>query len=255
MKKIFSLVFIFLIFGFLFSSNQSIKLLKIYDGDTILISLNGKQERIRFTGINTPEIDHPKYHKKGEFFGPEAKRHLNKILRKHKISRLEFDVNKRDKYHRMLAYIFLDNGKMLNELMVEDGFAYVYNFPPNVKYTAVFNSAEAYAKRKHLGIWKNKIKTISANNLKKLYKNIGKYVEVKGYVTSTYKSKKAIYLNFGKNYKKDFTAVIFKNCWNLFKENPDSFFKYKKLKITGKLSNYNGPEIIVSNLNQIKLIK
>ena len=138
MKKIFSFVIIFLIFGFLFSSNQSIKLLKIYDGDTILISLNGKQEKIRFTGINTPEIDHPKYHKKGEFFGPEAKRHLSKILTKHKISRLEFDVNKRDKYHRMLAYIFLDNGKMLNELMVEDGFAYVYNFPPNVKYMAVF---------------------------------------------------------------------------------------------------------------------
>ncbi len=255
MKKIIFLFLIFHIFGFLFPTGQNIKLLKIYDGDTILVSFNGKPEKIRFTGINTPEIDHPKYHKKGEYFGEEAKTHLKDILEKHKISRLEFDVDKRDKYHRLLAYIFLENGKMLNELMVEDGYAFAYNFPPNTKYKRLFDNAQSYAIRKHLGLWKKRIKRISANNLKKLYKNLGKYVEVVGYVTDTYKSKKAIYLNFGKNYKKDFTAVIFKNCWNLFKQNPASFYKYKKVKISGKLNKYNGPEIIISNENQIKLIK
>ena len=253
MRKTPFILLILLIFGFLFSANQSIKLLKIYDGDTILISLNGKQERIRFTGINTPEIAHPRYHKIGEFFGKEAKNHLKRILKKHQIIRLEFDVNKRDKYQRLLAYIFLDNGKMLNELMVEDGYAYTYNFPPNIKYKNLFSKAETYAQFNHLGLWKNRVKRISATNIKKLSKNLGRYVEVTGYVTDTYKSKKAIYLNFGKNYKKDFTVVIFKNCWNLFGKNPEKFYKYKKIKITGKLNNYNGPEIIVSKKNQIEI--
>ena len=160
MKKFSNLLLILFLFGFLFSITQDIKLLKIYDGDTILVSLNGKKEKIRFTGINTPEIAHPKFHKKSEYFGNKAKNHLKNILKKHKISKLEFDVKKRDKYQRMLAYIFLENGKMLNELMVENGYAYTYNFPPNSKYKALFDTAETYAKNKHLGIWKNKIKII-----------------------------------------------------------------------------------------------
>ena len=72
----------------------------------------------------------------------------------HKKVRLEFDVTKLDKYGRSLAYVYLEDGTFVNQNLVENGYARVYTFPPNVKYVEVFKKVEKLARSKKLGLWK-----------------------------------------------------------------------------------------------------
>ena len=67
---------------------------------------------------------------------------------------MTFDVQKADRYGRILAYAYLENGVFLNQYLVENGFAVVATFPPNVKYVEVFTKAEKSARNKKLGLWK-----------------------------------------------------------------------------------------------------
>lgn len=68
--------------------------------------------------------------------------------------KLTFDVQKTDRYGRVLAYVYLENGIFLNQYLVEKGYAVVSTFPPNVKYVEVFTKAEKLARNKKLGLWK-----------------------------------------------------------------------------------------------------
>ena len=68
--------------------------------------------------------------------------------------KLTFDVQKTDRYGRVLAYVYLENGIFLNQYLVEKGYAVVSTFPPNVKFVEVFTKAEKSARNKKLGLWK-----------------------------------------------------------------------------------------------------
>jgi len=119
---------------------------RVIDGDTIVLSNN---ERVRYIGINTPEVSHPK--KPVEWMGREATA-FNKKLVEHKYVRLEYDVDLRDKYGRLLAYVFVDNTHVNAEL-VRMGYAQVYTVPPNVKYTDLFLSIQREARQAKKGLW------------------------------------------------------------------------------------------------------
>ncbi|RME11542.1 MAG: thermonuclease, partial [Aquificota bacterium] len=66
---------------------------------------------------------------------------------------LEFDVQKTDRYGRLLAYVWLSDGRMLNEVLVKEGYAMVYTIPPNVKYQERFLQAQRYARENRKGLW------------------------------------------------------------------------------------------------------
>ncbi|MDD5440139.1 MAG: thermonuclease family protein [Candidatus Omnitrophica bacterium] len=120
---------------------------RIVDGDTIVLSNN---QRVRYIGMNTPEIHHPK--KPVEWMGPEAA-DFNRRLVEHKWVTLEFDAELRDRYGRLLAYVYVD-GVMVNAELVKEGYADVYTFPPNVKYRDLFTRLRNEAQAAHKGIWK-----------------------------------------------------------------------------------------------------
>ncbi|MGQ9622579.1 MAG: thermonuclease family protein [Candidatus Caldatribacteriaceae bacterium] len=119
---------------------------RVIDGDTIELS-NG--EKVRYIGINTPELHHPQ--KGVEYFAKEAYDANRRMVEGKKV-RLEFDVEKRDRYGRLLAYVYVD-GIMVNEWLVANGYAQVATFPPNVKYAERFLSLEREARRLKLGLW------------------------------------------------------------------------------------------------------
>jgi len=119
---------------------------RVVDGDTIVLS-NG--ERVRYIGIDTPETKHPK--KPVQYFGREASAY-NKSLVEHKMVRLEFDVDKRDKYGRLLAYVYVGD-TFVNAKLVEEGYAQVYTFPPNVKYADLFLKLQREARENNRGLW------------------------------------------------------------------------------------------------------
>ena len=129
----------------------SAEVVNVVDGDTIDVRLkSGKQERVRFILVDTPETVHPK--KGEEPFGREASDFTKKTLNGQKVD-LKLGVQERDKYGRLLAYVYLKDGTMINELLLQKGLARVAVFPPNTEFVDQFRDIEAQAKKEHKGIW------------------------------------------------------------------------------------------------------
>ncbi len=123
----------------------------IIDGDTIVVDYNGRTEKVRLIGINTPEIHHPT--KGVEPYGYEAKRFVEGILKPGDTVKLEFDVQLRDRYGRLLAYMYLADGRFLNALLLENGYAQVMTIPPNVRYQEEFLKLQRDARENKRGLW------------------------------------------------------------------------------------------------------
>lgn len=121
----------------------------VNDGDTIVLT-NGK--RVRYIGINTPEIDHD--NQRAQPYGYTARAFNKKMVLARKI-RLEFDQERHDHYGRWLAYIFLADGTFLNENMLQKGYAYFLFKKPNLKYNQRLLNAQQAAMKAGRGLWKN----------------------------------------------------------------------------------------------------
>lgn len=120
---------------------------KVYDGDTIILE-GGKH--IRLLGVNTPEIQSRV--RSEEPGGVAAKEWLQALLRDGKVY-LEFDEEKKDKYKRQLAYVFLPNGKQINAALLENGLGMLNIIPPNLRYAEKLAQAQQHAEKKRLGVW------------------------------------------------------------------------------------------------------
>ncbi len=118
----------------------------IVDGDTI--DING--QRIRYIGINTPELGSGK--KVSDCFAKEAADFNRNLTIKGEL-RLEKDISETDKYGRLLRYVYLQDGRMVNEILVQEGYARVATYPPDVKYAEKFRQLEKEAKLLGKGLW------------------------------------------------------------------------------------------------------
>ena len=125
---------------------------KIVDGDTIDVNIDGKTERIRLIGIDTPEtVD---YNKPIECFGPEATEKAKELLLNQQV-RLEADSTQdnRDAYDRLLRYVYRDDGLFFNEWMIANGYAREFTFIKPYKYQTEFKQAEIDAENNNVGLW------------------------------------------------------------------------------------------------------
>ncbi|HVV38582.1 MAG TPA: thermonuclease family protein [Acidimicrobiales bacterium] len=122
------------------------------DGDTIHVRINGADERVRFIGMDTPET-----HGKGglvECFGQEAADHTAQLLPVGTPVRLVRDAELRDRYGRLLAYVYrARDGLFVNLALARDGYADVLTFPPNVAHAPEFVAAVADARDHNRGLW------------------------------------------------------------------------------------------------------
>lgn len=165
---LFSIVFFFSSLVFLWSHSSADKkpiVLKIIDGDTLLLEYKGKKESVRLIGIDTPESrlnrkalkDAEKGHKDIENIikaGREASRFVQSLVKSGDEVRLEFDAQTRDKYGRLLAYVYLSDGRMLNEEILKAGYAQLLTYPPNIKYVDRFLKAYREARENNRGLWR-----------------------------------------------------------------------------------------------------
>ena len=128
------------------------QVVRVVDGDTIVVSQGEKQETVRLIGINTPETVDPR--KPVECFGKEAKEYLKELLNGKKV-RLENDPSQqeRDRYGRLLRYIFLEDKTFINQKLIEDGYAYEYTYDLPYQYQDAFKKAESNAKAANRGLW------------------------------------------------------------------------------------------------------
>ncbi|MDO8482583.1 MAG: thermonuclease family protein [bacterium] len=128
---------------------ELVKVTRVVDGDTIDVVMGGKTERVRYIGIDTPETVDPR--KTVQCFGVEASK-KNKELVEGKMVRLEKDITDRDKYKRLLRYVWLDDA-MINRTLVQDGFAHSYSYPPDIKYQDQFVALQTEAREAKRGLW------------------------------------------------------------------------------------------------------
>jgi micrococcal nuclease len=127
----------------------SAKVLRVVDGDTLVVTIDGKQDTVRLILVDTPETKKP--NTPIQPFGPEASAFTKKELEGSDV-KLERDVSERDKYKRLLAYVYKGD-KMFNELLLEKGLARVAIYPPDVKYIDRFNKIQKVAQASKVGIW------------------------------------------------------------------------------------------------------
>lgn len=138
---------------------------RVIDGDTIVVNLNGMEEKVRLIGVDTPES---RVNKRAEIqskeglgdtqtvveLGKKAKEFTASLVKPGDKVYLEFDVQQRDKYGRLLAYVYLQDGRMLNKEIICNGYAMPLTVPPNVKYEEEFRKCYKEAREKGLGLWK-----------------------------------------------------------------------------------------------------
>lgn len=144
------------------NSFEEAKVTRVVDGDTIIVNLNGKDEKLRMILVDTPETVHPK--KPVEFYGKEAS-NFTKSKLTNKTVYLQKDVSDRDRYNRILRYVWLERPKsnnptneeikknMYNAILIKDGYGKIATFPPDIKYVELFKKLDRSAREQNLGMW------------------------------------------------------------------------------------------------------
>ena len=158
-------LFLGLLVSFLYALTP-VRVVRVIDGDTYKVLYQGKEWSVRLIGIDCPESrKNRKAYRDAERTGGDihtiialgraAKEFVKKYIKPGETVYLEFDVQQVDRYGRLLAYVWLDSNKtrMMNEILVREGYAQVYTFPPNVKYQERFLAAQRYAREHNKGLW------------------------------------------------------------------------------------------------------
>jgi micrococcal nuclease len=126
---------------------QNLIVKKVIDGDTLLLT---KGEYVRLIGVNTPETKHPE--KPVEYFGEEAYRFTKRMVEEKQV-KLEYDQTRRDRYGRLLAYVYLVDGTFLNAEIIKQGYGFAYTKYP-FKYLEQFRAYEREARENKRGLWR-----------------------------------------------------------------------------------------------------
>ena len=124
----------------------------VVDGDTIDVTIDGRRERVRLIGIDTPETKKP--NTAVQCYGPEATSFAASLLPDNAALHLERDIVARDDYGRMLAYVYLaDDGAFVNLAIVRQGYARPLSIPPNSAHADEFAAAARAAETADIGLW------------------------------------------------------------------------------------------------------
>ena len=221
----------------------------IIDGDTFRLETG---EKVRLIGIDAPELSQPG--------GEMSREYLTHLILGKGIT-LEKGYEDRDKYNRLLRFVYIDD-VCINEEMVRQGYAearYMSSEDPRSEY---YIQLEMEAETAKAGLWSDSIfqprshlawNDVPVISWKDAHKYYNQYVVVEGTIVNTYSSGTVCFLNFDMNYQ--FTAVIFASDFLGFPFIPEVFYLGRKVHIIGIIKEYNGsPEIIVKTPDQIIIL-
>lgn len=129
---------------------------KVVDGDTIYVLIGGKKQTIRLIGVDTPEMVDPR--RPVQCFGKEASAFIKSLLTGKSV-RLEVDETQdnKDKYNRLLRYVYLEDGTLVNQELIVHGYGHEYTYEVPYKYQEAFIQAEKTAQLEKKGLWGDKV--------------------------------------------------------------------------------------------------
>lgn len=151
------------------STDELVKVVKVIDGDTIKIETG---EVVRLIGIDAPETVHPS--KPLACFGEKSSAKAREIL-EGGLVRLEKDVSDRDKYGRLLRYVWKGE-ELVNEILVREGYATVSTYPPDVKYQYRFLEAQRLAREENRGLWAECSNKGNNEEVRETYSSKGEFI-------------------------------------------------------------------------------
>lgn len=223
----------------------------VIDGDTI--ELKGGR-RVRYIGVDTPETMVRRggnWMSAPEKFAVEAKKYNRSLVHGRRV-RLEFGADKKDKYGRWLAYVYVGD-LMLNEEMLRQGYGTILILPPNEKHMDLFIKAQQDARTHKRGVW-GEIKTISPEEA---FAHDGEICEVRGTVLEVRRKKNELVLDFARSGQKPFTAVIYSRNLVFFEREgirSDTDYKGKTVLISGKIRAKKGVSMVLYHPVQITVL-
>lgn len=133
------------------AEKQETTVSRVVDGDTIEVDWNGTKEKLRLIGVDTPESVHPDATRNVEE-GKTTSAYTKEQLEGKKVW-VELDVEERDRYGRLLGYVYQENGMMYNVQLMAEGYAQTATFPPNVRWVELFKSLQTDARDAQRGLW------------------------------------------------------------------------------------------------------
>lgn len=259
MKPIHS-IFILFVLLFLYCVRTE-KVIEVIDGDTFRTEIGST---VRLLGINAPEIHDS---------GGDIAKHILTFLIMDRHVRLERDVTDQDDYGRLLRYVFVGDA-FVNAEMIRMGYAELRFYPPDTLYHEGMRELEKTAIRNRQGLWafpvfqisdttdtftgavlkQNKdVDVISWRDAAKYY---GKTGTVEGKIVASNNTGKVCFLNFHKDWRRYFTAVIFSSDFNKFPAHPEDHYFNRVVRVKGLIKEYRGkPEIILKSPSQIEIIQ
>lgn len=145
--------------GLGFSKSQisnGYKVIKVVDGDTFEVSFSGKKDKVRLIGVDTPEVVDPR--KPVQCYGREASAKAKSVLTGQEVI-LKSDPTQsdRDRYNRMLRYVYLKDGTFFNKLMIQEGYAHEYTYNIPYQYQLEFKESEKKARTEKRGLWADNV--------------------------------------------------------------------------------------------------
>lgn len=134
-------------------SGDGAEVTRVYDGDTIEALVSGRSQKIRYIGIDSPEMTDSR---EAVLEMARAAKEANRRLVEGRVVRLEYDVQTRDTYGRLLAYVWIGD-TLVNEVLVRDGYAAARSFPPNVRYQERLRTAQQVAQDAGRRLWDGRL--------------------------------------------------------------------------------------------------
>ncbi len=225
----------------------------VHDGDTIRFK-DGKTD-IRLVGIQAPKLPQGRRNPTAWPMADESRGALRALLEKHTIT-LRLAKTPEDRNGRILAHLVRDDGLWVQETMLREGWARVYTFPDNRMFARELYAAERTARDARRGLWAHPDYAVRRPDPAVLKADTGTFQIVEGVVADAAKVRGRVYLNFGEDYRTDFTASIPPEVVSLFtRDKIDPLaLEGRKVRVRGYLRDFNGPSMDMTHPEQIEAL-
>ncbi|NKB19831.1 MAG: thermonuclease family protein [Alphaproteobacteria bacterium] len=223
----------------------------VTDGDTLVLQ-NGTE--VRLVGIQAPKLPLGRKNFSTWPLAPEAKTALGELSLGKELT-LKYGGRKIDRHGRLLAHLYLDDGKWIQGALLQAGMARVYSFPDNRSRIAEMLKQETAARSAKRGIWGHPYYRII--NHRQTGRHLRTFQLIEGTVVKAVIVRGRAYLNFDKNWRKDFTITMSPRTMRRFWRKGPAIDSYqgKTIRVRGWLKKFNGPMIEASHPEQIEILE
>lgn len=223
----------------------------VHDGDTIRFK-DGMVD-IRLVGIQAPKLPQGRRNPTAWPMSDESRGALRALLENHEIT-LRLPTTPKDRNGRILAHLIRDDGLWIQEAMLKEGWGRVYTFPDNRLFARDLYAAETIARTARRGVWAHPTYALRKPDPAVLKADIGTFQIIEGVVAEAARVRGRVYLNFGEDYRTDFTASIPPEVMSLFKaaKLDPLTLKGRTVRVRGYLRDFNGPSMDLSHPEQIE---